>query len=133
MIARIVVLPAVMAVLVLGGCGQSKKWSDYHPKEPQARKALETALNAWKNDQPMTRITGVKPAVDVQDFQWGDGEKLADFEVLKNEGGSEGPQWYEVKLTLKDSGKEETVKYAVFGIDPLMVYREEDYNKLSGK
>jgi hypothetical protein len=65
------------------------------------------------------------------DRVWQSGGKLAAFEILKVED-KPGPRWFSVKLTLKDAPQAQEVRYAVLGLDPLWVYREEDYNRSCG-
>jgi hypothetical protein len=119
----------VVCGLALAGCsGQGEE--QFIPSEATARQALETALNAWKDGQARpARFTQGKVAVEVMDGTWESGQKLRAFEIVAEES-SGGPRWFTVKLTLARG--ERTVKYAVLGNDPLWVYSEADYKKLSG-
>jgi hypothetical protein len=125
------------AALLLGlllaaatGCGSSH--AKYVPSGSAARQALEAALTAWQTGQATPgKLTNLSPPVQVLDTRWKDGAKLERFEILDEET-KDGPRWFSVRLTLKEPAKEEVARYAVLGIDPLWVYREEDYRHLSG-
>src|SRR5262245_23478028 len=123
-------------VLALGlalsaGCSrQGSKVEDFTPPSDKAQKALEAALTHWQSGGSPGTVPGTRPRVDVEDSKWKAGQKLQAFEILGEEGGSE-TRFFKVKLTLA-KGPPQEVKYAVFGIDPLQVYREEDFQKLPG-
>src|SRR5438128_640969 len=127
-------LPAlVCAVLLLGlaGCSGRRQERDYLPAEAKGRTALEAALTAWQNDQPVGRVdTGPVP-IQVVDSHWQKGQKLESYEILKAEGG-DGPVWFSVELQMKNPPAKEAVRYVVIGRDPLWVYREEDYRHVEG-
>ena len=117
------------AALFALGCAKGGKDSDFTPAADNARKALEAALNHWQAGNPPGTIPGTKPPVEVLDSKWKSGAKLTAYEILAEEAGA-GPRTFTVRLTL-GKGTEEA-RYIVSGIDPLWVYREEDYKKLSG-
>jgi hypothetical protein len=125
-------LLSALLALACGGCTGAGT-ERYIPDEKAARTALETALSAWKNGEPYGRIASVSPPVQVLDTQWQAGQKLAGFQVLKEEQEKgNGPRWFTVRLTMQKPAGEVTVRYIVFGNSPLYVYREQDYKKTSG-
>lgn len=123
------VMVAVLVAGVAAGCsgpGPEK----FHPSETDARKALEVALTAWKNGgKPEEKLTTGKVGVTVVDATWSAGQKLTGYEIVAEEDGN-GPRFFTVKLTLPKGPQ--TVKYVVIGNDPLWVYTEAAFNKLSG-
>lgn len=123
---------AIIAVLVLpAGCSrQGTRTQDFTPATDKARKALEAALEHWKGGNPPGTVPGTSPQVEVVDSNWRSGQKIASYEILGEEPGTEPPM-FKVRLT-PVSGAPQEVRYAVFGIDPLHVYREVDYKSLSG-
>jgi len=123
-------LAGALAVSCFVGCGKSGL-DQYVPAQGAARKALEAALTHWREGNSTGTITSTSPAVEVVDSQWNAGQKLAGYQVVNQESG-DGVWWFTVRLTLRDSEKEQEVRYAVVGKVPLWVYREEDYEKLSG-
>lgn len=120
----------ILALAVLLGCKKAGE-EKYTPSESNARQALETALTQWRDGQakPASFPLG-KVKVEVADKTWSDGEKLQAFEILGEESAGTGPRVFNVKL--KTAKSEKTTKYYVFGIDPLNIYAEADYQKLSG-
>ncbi len=117
--------------IVLAAC-TSRKAEDFIPKEDQSRQALTTALTAWKNGEKWEKIPAGESTIEVLDNKWRAGQQLADFQILEADPAGEGPQWFTVKLVMKKPPGQLKVRYVVVGIDPLWVYREEDYKKSSG-
>ena len=126
-------VPAVLFVAALAGCsGKGGQVGDFTPPEANARKALEAALNHWKGGGQPGDVPGTAPVVHVTDSKWKAGQQLSSYEITGEEPvtGS-GPRVFLVRLTPGKGAPVET-KYAVLGIDPLLVYRDEDFQKLSG-
>jgi hypothetical protein len=67
--------------------------------------------------------------IAVIDPAWSAGQKLSAFEIVEERKG-DGPRFFTVKLTT--SRGRQTVTYVVLGIDPLWVYTEAEYKKVSG-
>lgn len=120
-----------LAVGGLAGCGrEGKKIEDFTPPADKARAAVEAALEHWKAGNPPGRVPNTTPAVEVTDSKWRGGQKLKGYEVLGEEPGTE-PRFFKVRLT-PPAGAAQEVRYAVVGIDPLLVFREDDFRALSG-
>lgn len=113
---------------MLCGCGRTN--SEFHPRVENARDALETALEAWRNGEPHQTITSTEPNIDLFDARRQSGERLSSFEIVE-ELPEEGPKQFLVKLQLEGKEPEET-KYIVLGKDPLLVFREADYHQPAG-
>ncbi len=93
---------------------------------------MNQALEAWRGGQEKPgRILGVSPTIEAVDSVWSEGKKLKQFEILQ-ETTVEGRRQFTVKLTL-DGAEPESVNYVVIGKDPLLVFRESDYEKMSGE
>lgn len=117
----------------LSGCGGGSV-SSFHPTGTTAKAALTTGLNAWKSGREKPgAIESTKPVVEVQDQVWTSGRKLKEFQIGDETLSSEGPTRFKVKLTF-DGGEpaQEDAEYVVFGKDPLYVFRDKDYQKMSG-
>lgn len=128
---RVLVLMAGLSA-VAGCSGGGGRVEDFTPAEGNARKAVEAALTHWQGGGQPGTIPNTKPAVEVTDGKWRGGQKLKTFEITGEEPpAGTGPRFFKVRLTPPTGAAVET-KYAVFGIDPLLVYRDEDYQKLSG-
>jgi hypothetical protein len=125
--------PALAAAFLAAcGAGCAKPGYDqYVPATSAARQALEAGLNHWQGGNRPGRVAAGPPAVTVVDSKWQAGDQLAGFEVLEEQQG-EDACWFKVRLKLKKPAGEQVVRYAVLGKDPLWVYREEDFKKVSG-
>lgn len=100
--------------------------SAHMPRAEAARLALEAALNSWKDGSPPGPIASASPPAYATDTQWKRGQKLDGYEIL-GEGPSDGAQKFTVRLKLTDPTREEETRYIVMGVDPIGVYREEDF------
>src|SRR5437870_5175278 len=119
-------------VFVVCGCGGSNRSElDILPSADQARAALEKVLTAWKDGQKIGKVQGDSQSIEVVERVWQSGGKLAAFEIVRAED-KPGPRWFAVKLTLVGSSAPQEVRYAVLGLDPLWVFREEDYLRSCG-
>lgn len=125
------VMTLIVGTLLLAGCSPGGKVEDFTPPADNARKALEAALGHWKAGNKPGTIPGTAPAVEVVDQKWKGGQKLTAYEILGEEPGGGGPRTFKVRLTLSQ-GPPVEVRYIVVGIDPLWVYRDEDFKKASG-
>jgi hypothetical protein len=120
-----------VGLVLLAGCSrQGTRNQDFIPPSDKAKKALTAALDYWQAGNPPGTVPGTSPKVEVVDSKWRNGQKLKSYEILGEEPGSE-PRFFKVRLT-PTQGAPQEVQYAVFGIEPLHVYREEDYKSLSG-
>jgi hypothetical protein len=119
-----------LALCALSGCSRLRNELDILPNTDKARAALDKALAAWKDGQKVGTIQWDSQKIEVLDRVWQSGKKLSAYEIVKAED-KPGPRWFTVKLTLQGSPPQQ-VSYAVLGLDPLWVYREEDYNQMCG-
>lgn len=118
----------LICAMALAGCSGSGE-RQFAPPETTARRALETALNAWKDGRGKPgKLSPGDVAIEVADALWFSGQKLKAYEIV-SEHWDGGPRWFAVKLTLATG--EQTVKYAVMGKDPIWVFTEGEYKKLS--
>ena len=115
-------------VLALAGCA-SRTRQDYVPAAAASRAALEKALEAWREGQPPGRIEG-KPAVQVGDTHRRPGQQLARYEIVGELPSDEG-RLFAVRVELEKPTQEEKVNFLVVGIDPLWVFRQEDYQMVT--
>ena len=122
----------VFVIVVAVGCTGGGKVEDFTPPPANARKALEAALTHWQGGGQPGAVPNTTPVVEVTDSKWKSGQKLKSFEITGDEPPTgPGPRFFAVKLTPPTGAVVET-RYAVLGIDPLLVYRDEDYQKMSG-
>jgi len=122
-------LRVAAAGLALAGCGRSDPAAKFVPSEATAAEAVADGLDAWKAGTPAGEVPGTKPLVHVVDSYRNPAEKLVGYEVL-GEVPADAPRCFAVDLTFEPPRTEKT-RYVVVGIDPLWVFRMEDYQLMS--
>jgi hypothetical protein len=121
------------AVLFISGCRGEPAGSGferYIPDPATARSAVVSVLEGWRDGRPIDEPSGRKPAVCVVDKQRKPGQRLARFEVL-GEVSTDGARGFAARLTLENPDREHVARFLVIGIDPLWVFRQEDYEMFS--
>ncbi|MDZ4781551.1 MAG: hypothetical protein SGJ19_14975 [Planctomycetia bacterium] len=127
-------LVAIMACLgaMVPGC-QPRGAADFVPNTDLARNAVEASLNAWSKGQ--AKVDPIRNAessigVELVDNFRAPGRELARFDIL-GETPATNARAFAVKLTLANPPEELKCRYLVVGIDPLWVFRQEDYDMLA--
>lgn len=115
--------------LLGSGCSKSDP-SRYVPTPAVAEEALRAALEAWREGQPVGTVTSYRVPIQVADAHRRAGQKLKAFEIL-GEVAVDGGRRFQVRLDLENPDAEEKVQYIVVGIDPLWVFRREDYDMIT--
>ena len=116
----------------LSGCsdGRALDRERYRPAPDTARVALETVLSEWKAGRFAGTIAGRAPQIKIVDSRQKPEFPLEEFEIL-GEVAAEGYRAFAVRLQCAPPRGVERVRYVVIGIDPLWVFREEDYDMLA--
>lgn len=134
---RVVASPLLALVLaaLAAGCGSPSPAGDGPTVPPVAvaRAALDAALDDWRNDQPTMRDGS--PKLGLVDGDRIAGRRLLGHEVLGQVDLGVG-RGFTVRLSLAaEEGGDEPVelfaRYVVFGIDPIWVFRLEDYERIA--
>ncbi len=113
------------------GCQSRSDPQRYVPKVETARQAIEAALTARQNRQTTSPVSGTNPVVHLIDSSRPKpNQTLAGFEILGEVAGVV-PRCFAVQLRLRNPDAEVRERYIVVGIDPLWVYRHEDYEMLT--
>jgi hypothetical protein len=99
------------------------------PPVDKARSVLETALKAWQADGGVGALPNTQPVIFVSDCSRKPGQKLDQFEIL-GEAPGDSPRCFAVRLVLANPREELTTRYIILGIDPIQVYRHEDFEML---
>ncbi len=100
------------------------------PPSELARAAVAAVLDDWKAGRASEQIDRLSVGIHVIDTRRKKGQHLDDFEILGETPGA-APRCFAVRLKLSEPTAEETVRYAVIGIDPLEVFRHEDLESLN--
>ena len=112
---------------MLAGCG--RKNEDYIPSPDVAEGALLKVLDAWQAGHPAGEIPNTSPVVFATDTNRKAGQSLRNYNVLGEANGTSG-RTYVVVLDLDNPMEQIKTTYIVVGIDPLWVFRQEDYELL---
>jgi hypothetical protein len=123
LVARLMAVPMLFAI---AGCGGGAGYERFIPTEDKARSALEGALTAWQHGAPPGKVDGTNPIVWVADSQRRPGQRLRGYDIL-GEAPSDARCCYAARLSFENPVQEETVRFVVIGLDPVWVFRHEDY------
>ena len=117
-----------LSLLWLTGCGDSD--ARFVPAQETAHAAVSAAMNAWKNGVVPGPVPDTAPLVHLTDSHRKPGQVLDGFEILGEVPGN-ADRCLAVRVKLSNPVAEERVRYVVIGIDPLWVFRHEDYDLLT--
>ncbi len=117
----------VLLVLTTGGCGT--KTPNYTPSLETAEDAVRGGLDKWKVGEPPGELPGTHPLVHVTDGGRKPGQTLESYQILGETHGASG-RTIAVTLHLNNPVEVLKVRYIVLGIDPLFVFRQEDFDLL---
>lgn len=117
------------ALLSFCGCQKARTNADFIPSQNQSLEALKAALDAWKAGNSVGPVPGTSPVVHVTDSSRITGQTLDDYEILGDVPGN-APRCIAVKLTLTNPAEEKRERFIIVGIDPLWIFRHEDYDLL---
>jgi len=118
------------ALLVMTSLGCGRKIASYTPSVSVAEAAVRQALDEWAAGRPAGPIEGTKPLIQVNDSGPQRLKKLAGYRVLGETKGASG-RTFAVTLQLSEPDAVVKTQYIVVGIDPLHVFRQEDYELLA--
>ncbi len=110
-------------------CGCHDRADDFKPSTKLAENALVRALEDWKSGNPAGKIAGSEPAIHVTDTNRNPKQALDNFRILGEKPGQSG-RTFAVELSLKHPNQQLKTEYIVVGIDPLWVFRREDFELL---
>lgn len=129
-LARFAGLAAVLAAAGLFGCARNSV-ERFTPSVDTATQCIEAALGAWRDGRPIDALADSQPAIHVVDTVRSPRQQLQGFEVLSKSRAS-GSGWiYVVRLTFDQPAAPERVRFVVVGLDPIWVFRKEDYDRLA--
>jgi hypothetical protein len=93
-----------------------------------ARKALQASLEAWKDGKPASSLAAETPRIEPVDFEWKARKTLLNYEIGEVVSG-QGTQTFAATLTIKGEPAARRVRYMVLGLDPVLVFRDEDFDR----
>jgi len=110
------------------GCGD--RTPNYTPSASVAEAAVRRALDAWQAGEAAGELPHTQPVIHVVDVGRKPGQTLAGYRLLGETRGPSG-RTFAVTLNLVNPLEDLKTQYIVVGIDPLWVFRQEDYELLS--
>lgn len=112
--------------MLAAGCSRNPRAEDFVPPEDAARAALDAYLKAWAAGDTGDAVPGTDPPVMVADELRADGRTLAGYTIL-GPTPADAPRCFAVTLKLGNPPAEVRERYVVVGIDPVWVWRYDDY------
>jgi hypothetical protein len=119
-------LPVAAVVLCLGCSRPGQRAEDFVPPEDAARSALDAYLRAWSQGNTDATVPGTSPPVQVADELRSKGRTLTGYAIL-GPAPADAPRCFAVRLTLGNPAEEVRERYVVVGLDPVWVWRYDDY------
>lgn len=123
-------IAVAMLLAAASGCFRQRSNQDYYPPSDRALRALSAVLTAWQAGNTSDELADGESLYRLADSRRDKGIALQSFQVIGEVPGERG-RWFEVDLQQGDERSVERVKYAVLGIRPVWIFREEDYDMLS--
>jgi hypothetical protein len=114
------------AIVLMAGCSRKQRNEDFVPREEAARVALQAYLQAWTAGSTTQAVPGTDPPVMVVDELRLKGRTLTGSKVL-GPVPADAPLCFAVQLSLGNPAEEVRERYVVVGMDPLWVWRYDDY------
>ncbi|QEH35639.1 hypothetical protein OJF2_41920 [Aquisphaera giovannonii] len=122
--------PVICGLLAaaLAGChARSAAPANLVPDSARARWAVGRAMELWKAGRPTGVIEPTEPRIQVVDSNRKAGQVLEDYRILA-ETSSLRERTLSVRVRLRGPDEEAVVRYLVMGADPILVFRQEDYD-----
>jgi hypothetical protein len=119
------ILAAALVAAVLG-CSRSQSNDDFVPREEVGRAALDAYLRAWARGEMAQRIPDTNPPVMATDELRIKGRVLKSYSIL-GQVPADAPVCFAVDLKLDNPPADLRERYVVVGIDPLWVWRYDDF------
>jgi hypothetical protein len=111
------------------GCEPTPEPISIVPDSARGRQAIEAAMTTWKAGHSPGVLEPTSPRIQVVDAHRNPGQGLLDYEILSDSADAR-VRTFSLRLTLSDSQDRPVVRYLVVGIDPILVFRQEDYELL---
>lgn len=129
-----IVIGLAMGLLSSVGCAAStvSGYDRYVPSAERAAAALRQVLDAWRDGETSAELAFREAPIKLQvaDSTRRPGQRLVDYQLLGEVSG-EGPRTFVVRLKLENPSDEQEVRYYLVGIDPLWIFRQEDFDAVA--
>lgn len=123
--------PSILTFALLLGCGPREDPNRTPLPTPEdARKAIVAAMESWKSGGPTGRVIAGPPRVQINDSFRRPGQRPVGYDLL-GQTRRERAISYVVRVRFADPEATETIRFVLLGIDPVLVFRQEDYDLIS--
>jgi hypothetical protein len=119
----------VFVIAGFSGCEATPAPIPIVPDEAKGRQAIEALMATWKEGHPTGSVEPTSPRIQVVDTHRKPGQRLVGFEILSQSADSR-VRTFSVRLVLIKPEERPIVRFLVVGIDPILVFRQEDYELL---
>ncbi len=124
------IIGAVVGLVAIG-CARAPDGSATPlPKPADARAAMEAALGCWKAGRPTGRRESTTPPVQIMDSFRKPGQSVDGWEIL-GQTTLERAVAMTVRVKFTRPEATETIRFLLLGTDPVLVFRQEDYDLMS--
>ena len=113
----------------LSGCEAPPEPIPIVPDSARGRQAIEALMATWQEGHPSGILEPTSPRVQVVDTHRKPGQKPVGFEIL-SESADARVRTFGVRVALIGPEERPVVRFLVVGIDPILVFRQEDYELL---
>jgi hypothetical protein len=120
-----------VAVLIAGfsGCGTAPAPIPIVPDAATGRRAIEAMMATWEEEHPTGILEPTSPRIQVVDTYRKPGQKPVGFKIL-SESADSRVRTFSVRLALVEPEESPVVRFLIVGIDPILIFRQEDYDQL---
>lgn len=119
----------VLLITVFSGCEPAPLPIPVVPDQARGRQAIEAMMATWREGHPTGILEPTSPRIQVVDTHRKPGQKLAGFEILSDSADSR-VRTFSVRLALIEPEESPVIRFLVVGIDPVLIFRQEDYELL---
>lgn len=124
-------LIACVLGLSVGGCSsEDERSKTILPSLELGRQAIVATMESWAKGRPTGGVESTSPRIQVMDTTRRPGQVATKYELVGETTG-ERALAYVVKVELANPAATETIRFLVLGIDPVLVWRQEDYDMMS--
>jgi hypothetical protein len=120
---------ALLPLSCLFGCESPPEPLSIVPDSTRGRQAIDATISTWKSGHQTGIVEPTSPRVQVVDNHRKPGQKVIGYEILGDSADAR-VRTFTVRMTLSEPDESPTVRFLVVGIDPILVFRQEDYDMM---
>ena len=122
-------MAVTLFVGLTAGCHSPSGPSSMIPDERVARDAISVMMKTWEERHPVGILEQTSPRIQVVDTRRSKEPDLVRYQILSSAVDNR-VYCFLIRLTFEGGEDPRNVRFYVVGIDPLLIFREEDYTML---